>query len=182
MWLKGKPRLRTIPEERAVRSFRGWVLHCQGCYSGADHDVHHPLLVSVFAAGSWPPGNLEARDYNGGWNYTTNVSWGYSSQSSGSNMNWVKIPAVQAYNAAGFYGMKKLREVVERIAQNDVAPGHLVFGAIRQWGQTAEYDDGYRSEYACVDRIYVPRWVESEKRVALAERYGVPATVRQLAA
>lgn len=177
MWLKGKPRIRSVPENKPVRSFRGWTLHCEGCWNGAAHEVHVPLLVSLFAAGSWPPGDLEAHDRTANWSYTSTYS-----QSSGSQYYFVKIPAPQGYNAAGFYGMKRLHELVERLLEHDTNPAHLIFGAIRQWGQVVEHDDGYRSEYARVDRLYVPKWLPAEKRSGLAERYGVPTTVRKVAA
>lgn len=180
MWLKGQPRIRHIPGEKPVRSFRGWILHCESCWNGAEHDVY-PLLVSLFAAGSWPPGDLEAHDLSAYWTQTTTYSFGYS-QSSASPLNYFKIPAPQGYNAAGFYGMKRLHELVERIQAHDTDPAHLVFGAIRQWGQVVEHDDGYRSEYARVDRLYVPKWLPPEEKSGLAKRYGVPTTTRTLTA
>ena len=166
MWLKRERRILAVPEDQPIRSFRGWQPHCDGCWHGRQHDHHEELLVSIYVGTPWLPGDQKARVIG--------------------SMYWVGDPIVALHTTAGIYGMKTLKRLVERVndheARTMVCARDLLYGSVLHWGTVVEHEDGYRSEFARIERVYVPRGWPNERIKNLAARYEIPVQVRTVAA
>jgi hypothetical protein len=173
VWLSGSPNVIDVLEEKPIVNFRAWKPHCLHCWSGmGQHEKHIPLLLSLYAFGVWHPGVKVAEN---GMNQTWTWTCGNQVE---------RVPSPMWHGTHGLYAMKRLGELFQRIrdheprSQNTVGVFPLIFGKCEQWGQVVRYDDGARSQYARIQRLYVPPHLK-ELKDGLAEHYQVPVSIRR---